>query len=157
MSDKFYPLPADEIGALYEVKTHELILSAKGKSQPITSKIHFKHLPLLCGMEFELEGAVLANMGKPRPCSIEKRFKMPPPSNPYVIVVYAGNLNGKLIPIHFTGYIPPGIGEGSDSSTKQEPPKLPQTQALENEEILVIKGNSHGSHTFVLEPYGDSY
>ena len=72
---------------------------------------------------------------------------MPPPTNPYVIVVYEGDPKGKPIPIHFTGFIPPGIlppgiGEGSDSSTKQEPPELPQTQALENEEINVINGRN---------------
>ncbi|KAK0512251.1 hypothetical protein JMJ35_005379 [Cladonia borealis] len=142
MSDNIYPLPADEIGALYEVKTHELILSAKGTSQPMTSDINFKRMLLPCGLKFELEGRVLAIMGKPRPYSVTKRFKMPPPTNPYVIVVYAGDLKGKPIPIHFTGYIPPSSGEGSDSSTKQEPPELPQTQALENEEINVINGRT---------------
>ncbi len=146
MSNNIYPLPADKITALYEVKTQELVLFAKGESQPITSDIQFVRVPWLGGLKFVLQGRVLAVMGQAKPYNVEQKFKMVPPTDPYAIVAYAGDLKGEPIPIHFTGLKPSSSGEGSEPPTKQEPPKLPQTLALENEQINIING-----HTFKVQ------
>ena len=137
------PLEADDITALYDTSTQELVLSAKCKLQPVTTEINFARVPLwVGGLKFVLEGRVLAVMGKKYQYPYDQRFKMPPPTEPYVIVVYAGDLKGKPIPIRFTGLKPPIKDEGSEASVKEEPPKLPQTLALENEEINVINGRT---------------
>ena len=142
MGDNIYPLDADEISALYEVRTQELILSAIIELQPVTSDIHFVRVPWVGGLKFILEGRVLPVQGEKQKEEFQQKFKLPPPAEPYAIVVYAGDLKGKPVPIRFTGLKPSIKEEGSESSTKQEPPELPQTFALENEEINVINGRT---------------
>lgn len=140
--NNIYPLPATEITATYELCTQELILRAEGKSQPITDDIEFFRLPWVGALKFVLQGRVLAIMGQPRPYCVEQRFKMPPPINPYAVVVFEGDLKGKPIPIRFIGLKASSGGETSDPSTKEDPPKIPQTLDLENEEIHVINGRT---------------
>ena len=142
MLNNIYPLPADEITATYELGTQELILFAKGESQPITSDIKFVRVPWLGALKFVLQGRVLAIMGQPKSYCVEQRFKMPPPINPYAVVVFAGDSKGKAIPIRFIGLKTSSSGEISEPSTKEDPPKIPQTLALENEEIHVINGRT---------------
>ena len=141
-NNNIYPLEAHDITALYDTQTLELILFAECELQPVTSDIKFVRVPWMGGLKFVLEGRVLAVMGQKQEKHVEQRFKMPPPTDPFVIVVYAGDLKGKPIPIRFTGLKPSIKEEGSEASVKQEPPKLPQTLALENEEISVINGRT---------------
>ena len=141
-NNNIYPLEAHDITALYDILTLELILSADCELQPVTSDINFVREPWVGGLKFKLEGRVLAVMGEKQEKHVEQRFKMPPPIDPFVIVVYAGDLKGKPIRIRFTGWKPPIKEEGSEASVKEEPPKLPQTLALENEEINVINGRT---------------
>ena len=140
-SNNIYPLPANEITATYDFWTQELILFAKGESQPITSDIRFVRLPWVGALKFVLQGRVLAIMGKPRPYSVEKRFKMPPPIDHYAVVVFEGDLKGKPIPIRFL-LKDSSSGETSEPSTKEDPSKIPQTLDLENEQIHVINGRT---------------
>ncbi|KAL2044163.1 hypothetical protein N7G274_002868 [Stereocaulon virgatum] len=145
MSNNIYPLPADELAALYEINTQELILSAKGKSQPMTSDVKFVRTPWMGGLKFELEGRVLAVMGPPEPYEISLRFKMPPPTVADVIIVYAGYPQGKPVPIHFTGFVSPNNDTNSQQIFKEitaEPPKPPQTLTDDNQHISVINGHS---------------
>ena len=150
-NNNFYPLQADDITALYDTQTLELILSAKCELQPVTSDIQFARVLCGSGLKFRLEGRVLAVQGKRQKEHFEQAFKMPPPTDPFAIVVYAGDLKGKPIQIRFKALensIKVGATEspikveGSEPSTNQEPPKLPQTLALENEEINVINGRT---------------
>ena len=140
-----YPLNADDIAALYNTETQELVLSATLELQPVTSNIQFRRDKWMGGLKFELEGRVLRVAGKTEQYHYEQRFKMPPPIDPDVIVVYAGDLHGKLIPIRFKEVISIKK-EGSEASAKQESPKPPQTLALENEEINVINGRTFTIH-----------
>ena len=145
MSNNIYPLPADELTAAYEINTQELILSAKGNSQPMTSDIKFARIPWMGGLKFELQGRVLAVMGPPKPYEIAFRFKMPRPIVADVIIVYAGDVHGKPVRIRFTGFIPPSSDTDSKSASKEttaESPKPPQTLTDENEHISVINGHS---------------
>lgn len=150
-SNNIYPLEADDITALYDTQTLELVLSAECELQPVTSGIHFARVLCGSGLKFILEGRVLAVQGKKQKRHFEQRFKIPPPTDPFAIVVYAGDLKGKAVQIRFKALEnsikvgatePPMKVEGSEPSTNQEPPKLPQTLALENEEINVINGRT---------------
>lgn len=142
MSNNIYPLPANELAAVYEIDTQELILSAKGNSQPITSDVKFARMPWMGGLKFELQGRVLAVMGPPKPYEKVCRFKMPRPTVADVIIVYAGDLHGKPVPIRFTGFIPPSNDTDSSKETTAEFPKPPQTLTDGNEHISVINGHS---------------
>ena len=135
------PLEADKLSAEYILSTQELVLFAECEVQPSTSDIQFLRLPLMGGLKFELQGRVFPIWGKKETVPYSQKFKMPPPTVADVIIVYAGDLKGKPIPINFVG-LKPSIKEESEPSTKEEPPKLPQTLALENEEISVINGRT---------------
>lgn len=141
-NNNIYPLEADDITAVYDTQTLELILSAECELQPVTSDIKFVRVPWMGGLKFVLEGRVLAVMGKKIEKHVETRFKMPPPTDPFVIVVYAGDLKGKPVQIRFKALENSIKVGGTEPSTNQEPPKLPQTLALENEEINVINGRT---------------
>ena len=154
-NNNIYPLEAEDIKAHYDTQTLELILSAECELQPVTSNIKFVRVPWVGGLKFVLEGRVLAVMGKKQGKHVEQRFKMPPPTDPFVIVVYAGDLKGKPVQIQFKalensikegGSKLPIKVEGPEPSTEQEPPKLPQTLVLGNEEINVINGRTFTIH-----------
>ena len=139
--NNIYLLNADDIKAVYDTKTQELILSATLELQPVTSDIGFNREPWLGALKYRLEGRVLAVMGKTEQRPYEQRFKMPFPIDLHVIVVYAGDPKGKVFPISVEDVISIKK-EGFEASAQQEPPKPPQTLALENEEIRVINGRT---------------
>ena len=140
--NNIYPLDAVVIKATYVRHLQELFLFAECEVQPVTSDINFRRVPWIGGLKFVLEGRVLA-IGRPKEKkSHTQPFKMPPPIVHDVIVVDAGHPGGVPIPIRFIDWGTSGSEETSEPSTKEDPSKIPQTLALENEEINVINGRT---------------
>jgi hypothetical protein len=112
-------IPADQVGALYEVRTRKLLLSAKGKVQEYTSGIAFHREPWLGGLKFALEGwtgPITQGVGE---YTVEDSFdiQLPSPATPSgsVIVVTANHPKGIIVPIRFTGFNPPPPSEDPTS------------------------------------------
>jgi hypothetical protein len=109
-------IPANQVGALYEVKTRQLLLSANGKVQEFTSGIAFHREPWLGGLKFALEGWTGPITSQTQEYKVEDSFsiQLPSPVTPSgtVIVVTANHPQGIIVPIRFTGLVPPPTTEG---------------------------------------------
>ncbi|KAH0565442.1 hypothetical protein GP486_001159 [Trichoglossum hirsutum] len=122
------PIPAAELGALYDTAKHVLILSASGRKRNFTSGISFKPVPTLGGLKFELEGWVGPLTGGTSPYSYQQSFPMQLPNlvlspSVYVIIIDANHPEGIQIPIRYTGLLPPQDKETAAQS--QEPTPTP--------------------------------
>ena len=140
MSHNIYLLPAHELDALYEVKTHTLKLFAKGCSEPVTDEIEFRRVEDMCGLKFQLQGRVLRVMGPQQAYCKDQSFKMPPPRTDTVFIIYEGDRHGKPIPIRFTGFL--GSEEISPKSAGLSPPGPLRHLIAENENIHVLSGGT---------------
>ena len=141
-SNNVYPLHAVKLNATYVRHLQELSLFAECEVQPYTFDITFRRVPLIGGLKFVLEGRVLA-IGRPKEEKPHTQsFKMPPPIVHDVIIVDADHLEGVLVPIHFIDRKNSSSEGTSEPSTKEDSSKIPQTLALENEEINVINGRT---------------
>ena len=140
--NNIYPLDAVVIRATYVRHLQELALFAKCEVQPVTLDINFRRVPWMGGLKFVLEGRVLA-IGRPKETKTHsQKFRMPPPIVHDVIVVDAGSPRGVAVPIRFIDLDNSSSEETSELSTKEDPSDIPQTLALENEEINVINGRT---------------
>ena len=140
--NNIYPLHAVKLKATYVRHLQELFLLAECEVQPVTFDINFRRVPWIGGLHFVLEGRVLA-IGRPKEEKLHKQsFKMPPPIDHDVIVVDADHPGGVPVPIHFIDQKNSSSEGTSEPSTKEDSSKIPQTLALENEEIHIINGRT---------------
>lgn len=101
----FGTVSAKSLGVIYDSTKRQLVLSAKGDAEEITTNIHFQRLPWLGGLKFRLVGWSGPLTGKTHTYSVNDRFDIDLRSGsvPFksVIVVDANNLEGKVVEIHY--------------------------------------------------------
>ncbi|MCJ1464125.1 hypothetical protein MMC07_002738 [Pseudocyphellaria aurata] len=101
----FGPVSANSLGVVYDSTKRQLILSAKGNVEQITTNIHFQRLPWLDGLKFRLVGWSGPFTGKTNPYSVSDRFDIDLRSgalpSKFVTIVDARNLEGKIVDINY--------------------------------------------------------
>ncbi len=104
-------IPANKLAALYDTKQQKLILYAEGVVKGATYGFNFRRDPFVGGLKFTLMAWTGPLTGKDQPYSFNQAFAihLPQPhfSSGSVLIVTANHPEGELVPIHYTGYVPP--------------------------------------------------
>ena len=99
------PVSATGLGAVYDSTKRQLLLSAKGNVEEITTNIHFQRLTWLGGLKFRLVGWSGPLTGKEHSYSVNDRFSIDLRSGAlparFVVVADAKNPEGKLVEIDY--------------------------------------------------------
>jgi len=96
------PIPADDLSAVYHVNEGQLVLTAEGKIQDVTTGIEFIRQPYPGGLKFNLEGWVGPLDGKSSTYKKTQEYDIAPPIPKEVVIVTANYPNGKLVPVEIT-------------------------------------------------------
>jgi len=104
-------VPADQVTAEYLVEKHELVLQASGTVPVVTTGIRFDRQQWFGALKFALEGWSGPLTGETESYNVELKFtiQLPNPALPTgsVVVLTANNPDGLVVPIRFTGFVPP--------------------------------------------------
>jgi len=137
----FGPIPADEVGALYQVQKRVLLMSAKGKVLEDTSGITFERRPFAGGLKFALEGWSGPVGTKSEEYSIEASFVIQLPNivvpSKYVTVTTANHPEGIKVEIHFDGLDPPFLPPTGPEGEKPDVKSAPEVQELLAEDTSI--------------------
>ncbi|KAJ0166837.1 hypothetical protein CTA2_5662 [Colletotrichum tanaceti] len=129
------PVPADKLFALYDNKKKTLSLSAEGKAVHTTTDIHFKRLPFLGGLLFELQGWVGPVTQGDQPYSVTDPFNvdLPSPALPSGNVVVR-TANDKRWVVEIEGL---GLKKNQPSSNGAADLQVPETQLVPPTEPII--------------------
>jgi len=133
------PIPADEIGAIYQIQKRILLLSATGKVLKGTYGINFVRQPFAGGLKFALEGWSGPIIAGTEEYKAQTQFpiQLPNPVTPsdYCIVTTANHPKGILVKIYYDGLGPPPP-EGSEGQ-KPDLNAASQIQEVPTDDIRI--------------------
>lgn len=137
----FGPVSAKSLGAVYDSTKRQLVLSAKGDVEDITTNVHFQRFPWLGGLKFRLVGWPGPLTGKAHPYSVSDRFDIDLQSGELpsrsVIVVDAKNLEGNIVEINYL----PGLPEEGSVKQLTDVSKLADASRDDSEPKVLIEDN----------------
>lgn len=143
----FGPISARYLGAVYDSTKRQLVLSAKGDAEEITTNIHFQRLPWLGGLKFRLVGWSGPLTGKTHSYSVNDRFSIDLLSGAlpakFVVVADAKNLEGKTVEINYLSHrrrvlSSPKLTEVSKLEQASRDDSEPKVLVGEDEKINVL-------------------
>lgn len=118
-------IPADKLSALYDTASQTLILTAEGDVMGATYGFNFKQdTSILGGLRFTLQAWTGPLTGKKQHYTHQQSFKMHLPSPVYpsgeVVIITANHPKGVVVPIFYTGFIPPVEGLKAATSDQKK-------------------------------------
>lgn len=141
------PVSARDLGAVYDCTKRQLVLSAKGNVEEITTNIHFQRLSWPGGLKFRLVGWSGPLTGKEHFYSVNDRFSIDLRSGAlparFVVVADAKNPEGKLVEIDYRNdgrhrLSSPQLTEVSKLAQASRDDFEPQVLVMDDENVNVL-------------------
>ena len=133
-------VPADQVTAEYLVEKHALVIEASGTVPVVTTGIRFDRQQWFGGLKFALEGWTGPLTGETESYNVRLEFtiQLPNPALPTdaLVVVTANHPEGLVVPIRFTGFVPPKTADPA-SKAPAAPPAV-TTNVADDQQINAL-------------------